>query len=203
VFEAVNQGTDTLDFSALTTAVSVNLGITGRQTIHTKRSLTLNSASTFENMIGGSADDMLIGNARSNRLTGGNGHNVLVGVDGADTLIGGTGRDLLIGGRGLDTLNGGNDDDILIAGRTTNDTSVSNLSKLRSAWTSANAYAARITRLRAGVGSPAVSLKAKINVLKDAGEDDLLTGGGNTDWYFRAVDDVIINLFAGEVIDLL
>ena len=46
-------------------------------------------------------------------------------------------------------------------------------------------------------------MKAKSNVLNDAGEDDILTGGGNTDWYFRAVDDAITDLFAGELVDML
>lgn len=48
-----------------------------------------------------------------------------------------------------------------------------------------------------------VSLKAKTNVLNDAGEDDSLTGGTGTDWYFRALDDAITDLFAGELIDVL
>jgi hypothetical protein len=77
------------------------------------------------------------------------------------------------------------------------------LNTLRTQWLSANAYATRVTNLRAGVGSPLVSLKAKVNVLNDAGEDDILTGGANSDWYFRAVDDAITDLFAGELIDVL
>jgi hypothetical protein len=48
-----------------------------------------------------------------------------------------------------------------------------------------------------------VSLKATINVLNDAGEDDVLYGGTDTDWFFRAVDDVITDLFAGETIEVL
>jgi hypothetical protein len=46
-------------------------------------------------------------------------------------------------------------------------------------------------------------LKATINVLNDAGEDDVLFGGADTDWFLRAVDDVITDLFAGELIDVL
>ena len=138
-----------------------------------------------------------------NTLSGGKGHNVLVGLDGSDILIGDTGRDILIGGLGLDNLNGGGGEDILIAGRTKNDSNVANLNTIRTQWISGNSYALRIANLRAGVGSPAVSLKAKINVLNDAGEDDSLTGGLNSDWYFRAVDDAISDLFAGEIIDVL
>ena len=203
VTENTNEGTDTLNFSTLTTSVVLNLGVVGVQAVHTNRTVQLNSISTFENAVGGSGSDTLIGNTQANRLTGGNGDNILVGLEGTDILESGSGRDILIGGLGLDTLNGGSNDDILIAGRTASDTSASNLNTLRTEWISVNAYALRVANLRAGVGSPAVSLKATINVLNDAGEDDSLTGGTGTDWYFRAVDDVITDLVAGELIDVL
>ena len=136
-------------------------------------------------------------------MNGGARDDILNGGAGSDILEAGSGRDILIGGLGLDTLNGGSNDDILIAGRTTSDTSLTNLNTLQTQWISASTYAVRIANLRAGVGSPVVSLKAKTNVLNDAGEDDSLTGGTGTDWYFRAVDDVITDLFAGEIIDVL
>ena len=203
VTENTNEGVDTISFATQSNAVVLNLGLTTVQAIHTNRTLKLNSASTFENATGGSGSDTLIGNALANRLTGGNGDNILVGLDGTDILEAGSGRDFLIGGLGLDTLNGGSNDDILIAGRTTSDTSFSNLNTIRTEWISGNSYATRIANLRAGVGSPIVSLKATINVLNDAGEDDSLTGGTNSDWFFRAMDDVITDLFAGEITDVL
>jgi Ca2+-binding RTX toxin-like protein len=203
VHEFSNEGTDIVSFAGLTTGVTLNLNSTAIQPIHTNRTLKLNSVATFENATGGSGNDVLLGNVLANRLIGGNGHNILVGNDGADILTGGTGRDILIGGRGLDTLNSGANDDILIAGRTTSDANISRLLAMQAEWISANAYATRITNLRAGVGSPAASLKAKINVLNDAGEDDILTGGAGRDWYFRAIDDLITDLFASETIDVL
>lgn len=121
----------------------------------------------------------------------------------ADILIAGNGREILIGGLGLDILNGGTGDDILIAGRTTSDTSLTSLTALRTAWLSAVPYGTRVANLQAGVGSPVVSLKAKINVLNDGGEDDVILGAGDTDWFFRALDDVITDLVAGELIDVL
>jgi hypothetical protein len=33
--------------------------------------------------------------------------------------------------------------------------------------------------------------------------DDEVAGGTGTVWFFRAVDDVIADLFAGELIDVL
>ena len=203
VTENANEGVDTLNFAYLTTSVVLNLGSTSIQTVHLNRTLKLNSLSTFENAVGGTGSDTLLGNAVANRLTGGLGDNILVGMEGGDILEAGSGRDILIGGLGLDILKGDAGDDIVIAGRTTSDTSLSNLNTLRTQWISGNAYATRITNLRAGVGNPVVSMKAKTNVLNDAGEDDVLFGGTGTDWFFRALDDVITDLVAGEILDLL
>jgi serralysin len=194
VTEAASAGTDTLSFSTLTTGVILNLGTTAVQTVHANRTLKLNSASVFENISGGSGNDTLSGNSLAN---------ILVGNAGGDTLNGGGGRDILIGGLGLDTLNGGEDEDIVIAGRTTSDSLFSNLNRVLAEWVSVNSYATRISNLRTGVGSPAVSLKAKVNVLNDAGEDDSLVGGNETDWYFRALDDVGTALVTGEILDIL
>ena len=194
VTEATNAGTDTLSFSTLTTDVLLGLGTSAVQAVHANRTLKLNSASTFENAIGGSGNDTLAGNSLAN---------VLTGNAGSDRLSGGAGRDILIGGNGLDTLNGGTDDDILIAGRTTSDLVFSNLVDLRTAWNSANPYATRIASLRAGVGTSLVSLKAKVNVLNDSGENDTLIGSSGTDWFFRALDDVITDLLVGETLDVL
>lgn len=203
VTEYSSQGTDLLDFGPLTTSVNLNLGLTTVQAIHTNRTLKLNSAITFENAAGGSGDDILLGNTLNNVLTGSDGNDVLVGSSGDDQLFGGNGRDILTGGLGLETLDGGADDDILIGGRTSSDASITRLTDLRTEWTSANSYATRIVNLRAGVGASNASLKATINVLNDAGEDDILTGGADTDWFFAALDDVITDLFAGEVLDVL
>ena len=136
-------------------------------------------------------------------LSGNSLANVIVVNAGDDALSGGGGRDILIGGLGLDTLNGGEDEDILISGRTTSDALFSNLNRLLVEWVSVNSYATRITNLRAGVGAPAVSFKAKVNVLNDAGEFDSLVGGNGTDWYFGVLYEVITGLGTGEIRDVL
>ncbi|MEJ7595030.1 MAG: M10 family metallopeptidase C-terminal domain-containing protein, partial [Planctomycetaceae bacterium] len=192
--ELAGGGTDTLDFSALTIALNVDLGSTSNQTIHTNRSVNFNSDTSIENVIGGFGNDQLTGNASSN---------VLVGNGGDDQLFGLLDRDILVGGFGVDTLQGGGNDDILIAGRTTSDRNVANLISLQTAWISAATYAERVATLRAGTGTPVASLKAEINVLDDAGADDTLTGNAGEDWYFRAIDDVITDLVSGEDVDML
>ena len=192
VTEVDDAGIDTLSFNAIATGVTVNLGATTTQTIHTNRQLILSSGTSVENVIGGSGEDTITGNVHSN---------VLVGNAGNDLLIGLQGRDILIGGLGADDLLGGTEDDILIAGRTTSDLRIGSLLALQAKWESANSYSQRIQNLLAGVGSPSVSLEAQINVLNDNGADDELTGGAGSDWYFRAVDDVITDLLASEQID--
>ena len=194
VTELDGEGTDTLSFSGITANLTLNLGITATQNIHTSRQLILNSGTGLENVISGAGNDTLTGNSLSN---------VLVGNAGDDSLFGLQGRDILIGGPGADVLLGGSDEDILIAGRTTSDLRVGNLLSLQTEWVSGTAINTRIDHLRAGTGSPQVSLKARVNVLNDSGADDQLAGGADLDWYFRAIDDVITDLASGEQIDVL
>lgn len=203
VTELSAQGSDTLSFSSVATPVVLQLGANVVQSVHTNRTLKLNLSSTFENAIGGSGNDTLLGNSLNNLLIGGAGSDVLVGSSGDDNLQGGSQRDILIGGLGLDVLDGGTDDDILIAGRTTSDSSLANLGTLRTGWIPLTPYSGRVANLKAGVGSPVASLRAKINVLNDAGEDDILTGGAGTDWFLKALDDTITDLFGVELTDAL
>lgn len=214
------EGNDTLNFSVITADMSLDLWQTTIQDVHANRALRLVSQSIIENVVCGTGNDTLSGSAANNRLFGGDGDDILTGDAGDDTLIGGTGqdilwdfsgsetmlggdgRDLLMGGEGTDTLDGEGGDDILIAGTTKHDFYLEKLNTLLTAWDSATTYASRVTSLRSGVGNPVVSLKAKINVFTDGGVN-ILTGGTGSDWYFGAVDDVITDLFAGEIIDVL
>ncbi len=194
VTETAGAGIDTISFSAITTPVTLSLGTGAVQAAHTNRTVRLNSTTQFENVAGGSSNDRLTGNSVANTL---------IGNGGNDTLLGSGGRDVLIGGLGQDALSGGDGEDILIAGGTTSDAFFSNLNRIQLEWAANNSYGRRIKNLRAGVGSPAVSLKIKVNVRNDAGEDDSLIGGNNMDWYFRALDDVITGLVPGEILDVL
>lgn len=58
----------------------------------------------IERLVGGSRNDVLLGDARRNVLAGGPGDDELRGRSGVDSLAGGPGDDVLDGGRGTDIL---------------------------------------------------------------------------------------------------
>jgi Ca2+-binding RTX toxin-like protein len=81
-------GVDSAEYNDRTAPVTVNLAAgTGGQAGETDTLLAI------EKVIGGSAADLLTGNALVNTLDGGPGDDRLDGAAGADTLIGGTGVD--------------------------------------------------------------------------------------------------------------
>jgi Ca2+-binding RTX toxin-like protein len=60
--------------------------------------------SSIENVMGGSSNDYLLGDAQANILNGGLGNDTLNGGAGNNTLIGGGGADLIVGGAGNDSI---------------------------------------------------------------------------------------------------
>ena len=102
-------GTDTVDYSAETAGVQVDLnhdyGIDG--------SGSIDYFMDFESVIGSAHDDVIHGDNGANVLTGKDGADDLRGHGGTDELHGGTGADKLIGGADNDTLYGDAGNDIL------------------------------------------------------------------------------------------
>jgi hypothetical protein len=187
-------GNDTLDFSALGTAVTVNLA--GGTSTNT------GGVNGIETVLGGSGNDILLGDGNANRLEGNGGADVIVGNGGADTGLGGNGRDLLIGGAGADNLDGGAGEDILIGGTTSWDANIANLTNIIGRWAGAGLYAARITDLKTN----APTLLPLTTVFNDGGAVDTLTGGAaDLDWFIaEAVDSTPdFNTPAGETKDIV
>ena len=90
-------GLNTLDYSACTSGVSVNL-----------------AAGTATSVRGGIANiGVGIGGSGGDTLTGGTGDSILIGGAGNDLLTGGSGNNVLVGGAGNDTLTGGGGPNIL------------------------------------------------------------------------------------------
>jgi Ca2+-binding RTX toxin-like protein len=110
VVELAGEGTDQLNFSALSTAVTVNLTSDTSTATMAQRIVRMGlpgQSANIENVFGGSGNDFITGNAANNSLYGNGGN---------DTLIGGNGSDYLDGGEGNDLLKGGNHDDVLVGG---------------------------------------------------------------------------------------
>jgi CHAT domain-containing protein len=81
-------GTNTLDYSAYNTPITVNLGL-GTAT-------NTGGLSNIQNVTGGSNNDTLIGDANNNIVRGNAGDDTLSGGGGADILEGGTGSDRVV-----------------------------------------------------------------------------------------------------------
>jgi Ca2+-binding RTX toxin-like protein len=139
-------GSDTLDYSAATSSLTVNLNTvtaqntgasTGSDTITNIENLVGASASantltggnsTVNRLTGGAVADFIIGGGLGDTLIGGGGNDVIFGDyvntfstslttgDGADVIEGGAGSDQLVGGLGNDILRGGDGDDTLVGG---------------------------------------------------------------------------------------
>jgi Ca2+-binding RTX toxin-like protein len=124
-----------------------------------------------ENVIGGSAGDMLVGSGAPNALDGRDGNDVVIGGGADDMLAGGVGNDTLSGGDGGDTLSGADGDDAL-AGDDGND------SLLGGGGTDT---------LDGGAGGDTLSGGAGIDTLNGGDGDDWLNGsevglvGGDSD----------------------
>ena len=107
-------GTDTIDASAQTKAVTLELqpgeicytGVLGTDSYGAGLRPVLSTAfdTIIENAKGGSGSDLIVGNAVANNLSGGSGNDTIDGASGNDTLTGGSGNDLLLGGAGSDNV---------------------------------------------------------------------------------------------------
>jgi Ca2+-binding RTX toxin-like protein len=110
-------GVDRLDFLTRNTPVEVSLATSTAQKIELggkgASTITLGSATAFEELFGTSFNDVLRGNSLANKIDGRAGDDTLWGRDGGDTLIGGAGVDKVYGEEGNDWLLGGMGNDIL------------------------------------------------------------------------------------------
>ena len=80
-------GSDTLDFSGSSSAVTVELASAEEQTVNSNLTLMLTSGESIENVIGTSGSDRLSGNELANSITGGAGNDMLTGGGGDDVYL--------------------------------------------------------------------------------------------------------------------
>jgi hypothetical protein len=151
---------DTLEYSAFNTGVTVNLKTS-------KASNVGGTISAIENVTGGLAADLIVGNSIANIINGG------------------AGRDVLIGGLGADTITAGADEDILIGGTTDFDTDAIALQAIAQAWRGAGDYLHRIAKLTTtGVGLGNSNKLNDTTVHNDLITDKLFGGEDTNDWFF-------------------
>lgn len=97
-------GIDTLDCSGWSSPSRINLAPGAYSSANDMtNNLAIAWSAVIENAVGGSGDDVIVGNLQANRLQGGGGADDLSGGAGNDTLVGGAGNDHLDGGEGNDT----------------------------------------------------------------------------------------------------
>jgi len=202
-------GSNTLDYSAFTGGVTVNLG-------NTTTDLASNSATAID---GGAANGIAnIGNvivgSGNNYLTAvgvttgvtftatGKGNNILVGGSGNNTLtVSGSGNNIVIGDQGASTLSGGTGYNLLIGGYTAYDSVYADLESILGIWktvSSAAKYAQAISKLTAL--SYAYSLSSA--TVHSNASDTISAGTHTLDWYFAAMASEITGVNAGETVTL-
>ena len=186
-------GIDTLDFSATTTrAVIANLANAASQVINAGLSLTLSSATSIENIIGGALGDTLTGNTLANSLTGGPGNDTLTGGAGDDSYLFSANVSL-----NADTINeaGGGVDTLDFSSTTTQSVSV-NLSNAASQVVNPNlsltlSAGNTIEKLIGGSLNDTLTGNTLDNVLTGGGGNDTLTGAAGNDTYLFNTDLVL------------
>jgi Ca2+-binding RTX toxin-like protein len=93
-------GIDTASYASAAAPITVSMG---NQSV-TGAGIGSDWLIGVENIIGGTGNDLIAGNAITNRLAGGAGNDSLNGGGGDDLIIGGAGADILWGGAGIDTV---------------------------------------------------------------------------------------------------
>jgi len=198
ITDAAGNGTDTLNFSDSSNAITVNLGTAGNQIVNSRLTLNL-TAAQMENVIGGSNNDSITGNTLDNVLSGGSGNDALNGGDGKDTLTGGSGNDSLTGGNGNDVysfdtdsalgsdtlteISGGGTDTLDFSG-SSNDLTV-DLNTIGNQTVNANLILnlnnQQVENVNSGSGGDIISGNSLDNILNGGSGDDVLNGNNGND----------------------
>jgi Bacterial Ig-like domain (group 3)/Right handed beta helix region len=203
-------GANTLDYSAYTGGVTVNLGNATTDLANSSatgvNAGTANGISNIGNVVVGAGNNYLTAVGVSTSVTfiaTGNGNNILVGGSASNTLTAsGSGHNIVIGGQGTSTINGGTGYNLLIGGYTSYDAVYADLESILSIWesvTSTTKYAQAISELTAS--SYAYSLSTT-SVYGNSG-DTINAGTHALDWYFTVSSSEITGEKTGETVSIV
>lgn len=193
-------GNDSLDFSAASAGIAVNLGLDRGQTqaiAAWTNNATLAITGVIENLIGTNfADTLTGGNAATtiirsgtgnDTLFGGSGNNILIGGGGNNTINGGRNKNLLIGGSGTSWLYGKGTDNVLIGGTTNYDANDQALMSVLNTPTVRSLFGWSIRRLIPVVPKTSSMFTQGLKVTTWGAHDQLI-GSGSSNWYIVGPD---------------
>lgn len=90
-------GVDTFDFSGYRQDQNINLNEASFSDVGgLKKNVSIAKGVTMENAIGGSGNDVIVGNSASNHIDGGAGNDIIYGGGNQDILKGGAGMDIFV-----------------------------------------------------------------------------------------------------------
>ena len=90
-------GTDTFDFSGYSQNQTINLNAESFSSVGgLVDNVSISAGVTIENAVGGSGNDIIIGNSAANNLQGGGGNDTITGGGGNDTIDGGSGTNTAV-----------------------------------------------------------------------------------------------------------
>ncbi len=175
-------GVDLLSFVGSTNNVAVDLGLTTVQTVNSNLKLTLNSATSIENLTGGSGNDTLTGNTLANTVVGGLGNDSLNGGAGNDTYPYNTNSQLnadnIADTAGIDTLSFvGSISNVIV------DLSLTTAQSVNGNLTLTLNSATSMEYLTGGSGNDTLTGNSLNNILQGGPGDDSLNGGLGNDSY--------------------
>ena len=174
-----NGGDDTLDLRTDREPQRIDLRPEGISDVYGLRgNLVIARDTVIENVIAGSGNDTVVGNAVANYISGADGNDRIWGGGGDDILEGGAGNDTLDGGTGADTLDGGPGSDTA----SYQNSAAAVLVRLHDAAAVrlGDAWGDVLTGIEHLVGSPYNDILAgdgEDNILKGEDGDDVLYGG--------------------------
>ncbi len=190
-----NGGADVANYADHTAdlVVTLNGGTGGTGSTVTSSAGERDVLSTdFEDVIGGSGNDVLNGDANNDTLDGGPGNDTLNGNAGSDTLIGGPGADVLNGGAGYDTAD---------YSAQTADLALSNdgLANDGAAGEGDN-IGVDVETLVGGSGNDLLVQNTNVGwEYGNAGNDTLIGGGGPSGYYYGGDGNDLIDVQDGAV----
>lgn len=174
-------GSDRVDYSTNTVAVKVDLVAGSASFIG--QTWAPEALVSMEEAVGGSGNDVFVGNGAANVFYGNTGNDTFTGGAGSDSLYGGDGNDTFDGGGGTDYVDGGAGSDLLVYSTITTSVSADLAAGVVTfpGQTWAAEYFWLIESIVTGSAADTLIGSTAANTLRGAGAADRLTGAGGAD----------------------